>query len=1183
MDIAKVQGIAVYSLISIKIIKRFSRGCGGIPLFVCIFLLIYTLLLQINCYFYKDLEITFKITNMKRILFLLFFVVAVLGVNAQDKKVKIKSAAASSYQGGEGADKAIDGQTSTIWHSNWGSGTSFPVTFTVTLDQTTHVDYLRYIPRQDGNSNGNWNEVDLSYAPTTGSNSFTKVGTYNLGGSSAAYDFYLPGGGLECGKVRFTIKSGSNGFASAAEVEAYVIDNTKDLAFAPYFEDDLYTVLKPSVTSSDGIADAELKKLVDNLLDNPTSYKKFRVGEYEAYMKTSTLKNNLKISSQYNNYENPTGIYLKAGDSCVVVARGITDYPVGLKIKNWYLNENASAYSLRNGVNVITATTEGNVFVNYYTDDFEKAPNVKVHFVNASVQGYWDQETMTNADWKELLKGRSADDHTIIITRSKHAQLAYPVSAWLKHCPSNVDSVMTMYQQTQWALRDMLGLEKYGRQVKNRQLFYATDYGFMAAGGEGAYCHYGSLGSIMTPDSKNFDFWGVGHEWGHNNQLPNGFKWPGCGETTNNISASWAQLHFSGNRNYMRLEDENSGVDAYKGMRGGRMETYFEEGIRKGVSWQLQDGPDYHGATPDEKTVTGYDADGNSIGTVTTTSRNYDHFVKLTPFWQLNLWGTMAGKSPDIIPMVIEGIRSDASYTSKFNTSGKQQVNWMKLACDSAGLNLLPFFEKAGMLKPINAYIEDYTPGWLVISTDMIDALKAHVREKGYPTPNEEINYINGHNYNIYRDKLPLEVPEKLGDGCSAGNGYVTVAHSYVKNAVAYETYDANGVLLHITMYALGTSRTNHSNTKVLYTGNSSYIMAVGYDGTRKMIYGKANETKGLEAGLYNISSKNNATSLTCGKQTSLELTGDINWKIERVKTDVSGSADQMWAWEAVDGGFRLKNLQTGLYLATVSGDNVAELKEESEAALLEAVCMDEAQALYAFRLVGSNDYLCAVSAKGTSIKFGSLDEECNIWKVASVKNFEFSIPKAKVLAACYPFAMNIPEGVTAYVVTGAGKWTYDVTEYNYAFIEEVKGGVVPAYMPVIYSGAQAAYTVNVLADDNTPLVENNLLHGATIRRYLTKNEYFASLATTTVAGATMTMKSSSSTGANANTSYLLKSDVGSVSTIYLADKKTVTSIDGVNVDEAEVELYDLNGVKVTVPVKNGIYVTSTGKKVLVK
>lgn len=1124
---------------------------------------------------------------MKRFLFLLFFVAAVLGVNAQDKKVAISGAYATSEQGGNEAKYALDSNTSTIWHSSYtGSGTNFPVTFTVYLKEVAHVDYMRYIPRQDGNSNGNWNEVELSYATTTNGTTYTKIGTYKLGGSSDVYDFIIPDGGVECGRVRFTIKSGASGYASAAEVEAYEIDNTKTQAFAQYFEDDLYTILKPGVTSSNGIADADVKKLVDNLLADAAGYKKFRVGEYEAYMTTSTLRNNLKISSQYNNYENPTGVYLKAGESCIVVVSGIGEYNVGLKIKNWLLNESSSAYSLKNGLNVITANTEGNVFVNYYTDDFENAPNVKVHFVNAPVQGYWDQETMTNDDWKALLKNRASNDSTILITRSRHAQLAYPVCSWLKYCPTNVDSVMTLYEQTQWAERDILGLEKYGRQVKNRQLFYATNYGFMAAGTEGAYCHIGSLGGIMTPDSKSFDFWGVGHEWGHNNQVNPGFKWPGCGETTNNIYASWAQLHFSGNKDWMRLEDEYSGIDSYSGMRGGRMQTYFEEGIRKGVAWQLQDGPDYHGTVPAEKTVTGYDADGRSIGSVTTTSRNYDHFVKLVPFWQLNLWGTLAGKSPDIIPMVIEGIRSDNNYGSKYNTAGKQQVNWMKLACDSARLNLLPFFEKAGMLKPINAYIEDYSPGWIVISAEMIDNLKDHVRTKGYPTPKEEINYINAHNYHIYRDKLALVVPSQYGYGCKdMGNGTVRVEHSKVKNAVAFETYDGYGNLTHITMYGLAATYDKHTDTKVLFTGNSAYIVAVGYDGTRKMIYGQASEVKGLDAGIYyNISSKNDGTALTCGANTQLELNGEITWKMERVKANVTGSADQVWFWEPVEGGYLLRNQQTGLYFSCASGDNATSLKEADEASLLEAVCMDEAEGLYAFRLAGSNDYITATSDKLTGVKFGAATDESNLWKVQEVSEFKFTIPTTKLLAACYPFAMAIPEGVAAYVVTGAGKWTYGTTEYDYAYIEEVQGGVVPAYMPVIYTGAKATYTTAVLPADNTPLIEDNLLHGTTIKEYLPKGEFLSTVASTTAGGAMMTFKgSTSSSGVYANKAYLLKSEVGGVLTVYLADKKTVTSIDGVNANEADVELFDLNGVKVAVPERNGIYVTSSGRKVLVK
>ena len=781
---------------------------------------------------------------MKKTFLLIACLLAGLSANAQDKKITLSNATASSYQAGNEAENVIDGNLSTIWTNSPNiPASSWPVTLTVTLKEATHVDYVRYIPRQDIYDDGNWNKVYISYCPTTTGSNFTSIGSYDLKSSSANCDMWLTENGVTCGQIKFTLERGYFFCVSAAEIEAYAVDFQKKDEYAKYFTDAIFSELKPEVTSSEGIEDPTLKSLVDNLLTDAEGYSKFRIGEYEPYLSTETLLDILKSSNYYNNYENPTGIYLKAGESCLVAVDGIDNqHPVKLTIKNWVEDESSSTYPLRNGLNYITASTEGNLFVSYYTDDLENAPNIKAHFINAPIQGYWDQATMTNADWVELLKGRSVNDNSILITRSEHAQLAFPVSAWLKYCPTNVDSTMTLYQQVQWAQRDMLGLEKYGRQVKNRQLYFATTYGFMAAVNEGAFCNVNSLDAIMVPDAKRFDFWGVGHEWGHNNQISTGFKWSGCGETTNNIFASWGQIHFTGNPHTLRLEDEVCGVGEYSNMRGGRMQTYFEEALRKGVPWQLQDGPDYYGTTPTEKTIWGYDADGNYLGYVTTTSRNYDHFVKLAPFWQLNLWGTLAGKCPDIIPMVIESIRSTPNYESYYNTNGKKQVNWMKLACDSAKIDLLPFFEKAGMLLPINAYIEDYNAGWNIITEEMIANLKAYVKEQGYPAFTEEINYINGHNYPIYRDCLKLEVPEEIGEGCSLNNNKVKVLHSAVKNAVAYETYNNKGELLRITMYGLG-SDDQHSYTQVLYPKSSdpattsAYIMAVGYDGKRIKIY----------------------------------------------------------------------------------------------------------------------------------------------------------------------------------------------------------------------------------------------------------------------------------------------------------------------------------------------------------
>ena len=1122
---------------------------------------------------------------MKKLLLLFMCASLSIGASAQLKKVKISSAQATSQQSGEDASKAIDGNVNTLWHSQY-QGTKFPVTFTAIFTSKTHVDVMRYVPRIDGD-NGNWQKVEVAYSESKTINNWETVGTYNLSGGGS-YDFQLGEAGFDVARVRFRILEGKGGWASAAEVEAYVEDNTKRDAFAAYFEDDLFTVLKPEVTSSEGIEDKDVKALVDNLLADAEGYKKFRVGEYEPYRHYSSLQSELKTSAPYNQWENPTGIYVKPGDSFYVMVSGIASDMVGLKVKNWVQNENGSTYGLRNGLNKITATTEGNVFVDYYTDNYKDAPNVKVHFINGSVRGYWDQATMTNKDWKEMLS-KLPKDNSIIIVRSEHAQLAYPVSAWKEHCPENVDSLMTLYQQVQWAERDILGLNKYGRQTKNRQLYFATTYGFMAATGVGAYCNVNSLGAIMCPDSKRFDFWGVGHEWGHNNQI-HGFHWSGCGETTNNIYASWAQLHFTGNRHNLRLEDEWSGIDEYANTRGGRMQTYFEEGLRKGVQWQLQDGPDYHGATPDKKTVPGFDADGKSIGQVTTTSRNYDHFVKLVPFWQLNLWGTLAGKCPEIIPMVIEGIRNTPNYTSTYNTNGKQQMNWMKLACDSAKINLLPFFEKAGMLKPINAYIEDYGAGWNIITAKMIDNLKKHVASMGYPDYTEEINYINAHNFQIYRDNKKLSVPTKMGDGCTYSNGKVKVDHKKVKNAVAFETYNAKDSLIRITMYGLGADDA-HSFTMVLYpsateeSDASAYIMAVGYDGTRTKIYEKSNFQKGLEANkFYTITSVGKGNALSCGTGTSINTKGKITWNLARAAK--SNSANFVWFLEKRDGKTYLYNPQSNSYFTGSGSSKTTELCGKANAPYFEVACVDEAKGTYTFNMNGSGQFINSYNATETGLYGGGSGDANNIWTVEEVTTAELSIPNAGYYMACYPFAIELPEGVEANVVSATAKINYEGTDYQYLGLEKIEGNIVPANMPVVYVASPAKYTVKLIAEDSTAITTPNILKGTNLKLTgITKGTGMYNPSATDEAGATGMVK----VNATANTipenrAYLLTTDVNGAKQVYFQTSEFVTAISDVEAAaSANQKFYELNGMRANKLQKGRIYVTTEGKTILVK
>ena len=79
----------------------------------------------------------------------------------------------------------------------------------------------------------------------------------------------------------------------------------------------------------------------------------------------------------------------------------------------------------------------------------------------------------------------------------------------------------------------------------------------------------------------------------------------------------------------------------------------------------------------------------------------------------------------------------------------------------------------------------------------------------------------------------------------SGGNGKrIKVQHQVWQNAVAFETYDANGNLLRISMGGLGEdSETEYNFTQVLWpetaTEQAAYIMAVGWDGTRVKCYEK--------------------------------------------------------------------------------------------------------------------------------------------------------------------------------------------------------------------------------------------------------------------------------------------------------------------------------------------------------
>ena len=750
-----------------------------------------------------------------------------------DTKHEIRTASASGSQPGEGIERSYDGNTATLYHSPYGGATTFPVTLTYTLRSAQHVDYALYTTRQDGQSNGNFGEVEVQYALSTASGTYVTLGIYNFGGASGSHRIDFGEKGIDnVLKVRFIVKSGAGNFASCAEMGFYENNNSLQSCLDAYFTDALCAQLRPGVTEATlpEIKVPYVRQLVYNLLQGDYSTK-YRVGEFEPYRSLSSLAAELK-TTQYNRYENPTGIYFRKGEPIVAFVEGITGVAPSLIIKSFgpesYKGEGQpeSSYPLHNGANVIMPANRGNGYVSYYSDDFASLPNVRIHFALATENGYFDaQRGDTNEDWVNLLANATSD---IIDIRSQRLQAAIPLSTLRSVCPRKGVELAEIHNQVIFREREIMGLARYGREPKNRQFARCVTSG-MYADGVGAAAAFGSIGEWANPDK--FGFWGMAHELGHVNQVRPGFKWVGCGETTNNVYSAWVE-HKLGT-GYHRLEDENSGIDDYRSMRGGRFNAYLEEGVRKGVAWQLQDGPDYHGTQPNEVTVRGEDAAGNSIGTVTTTSRNYDHFVKVVPLWQLELYCLEAGKAPDAYAKMLEAVRKD--NTSR--TNGQYQIEFMRTFCDSTQINFLPFFEKAGLLKPIRAYIEDYSPGWNIIDEAMINELKAYVEAKNYAKVPEALNYINAYNWQTFRDGGLIDETTEVNTGCSRAGTLVTVDNEAWKNAVGYETYDADGNLLRISMFGLGDSQQSSRYTKVLFPAGSSYIMAVGHDGQRVKCY----------------------------------------------------------------------------------------------------------------------------------------------------------------------------------------------------------------------------------------------------------------------------------------------------------------------------------------------------------
>lgn len=734
----------------------------------------------------------------------------------QDIYIKPSSGTASSSQSGEGIERTWDRNMSTLYHSSY-SNTTFPVTLRYNFASTVEkIDYFVYHPRSSG-SNGNFKEIEVFYKLQ--GQEEVKYGDFDFEGSNNASIVNFSNSLVKPEYIKIKVNSGAGdgkGFASCAEMEFYQA-NKGSLDLSEFFVDDVYSAIKPGVTKEQILNNPDIPVFFKYLaLEQSKGYSPYRTQSYEAYRPVGNLSKELKTSN-YNQYENPTGILLEGGKKIVIFVSDTKGEVVSLKYRNWATGVTGS-YALKSGINYISAPQSADMaqtYISYYTNNYETAQPIKIHIFGGLVNRVFDiNKGHTNQDWKEILAAAPGAFLDIV---GKYTNLSYRLAELKSYCPSKGVELINVYDEIIKLEYEMMGLVKYNRIPKNHMFARSVDSGLFADGIGAGYYH-SSLSTLAAPEKiiTGDNSWTIGHEYGHVNQIRPGLKWVGTTEVTNNIYSSYVQYILTKTRSslFLRLEHENcKDIEDGVNVIGGRFNSHLHYGVLKGDLWQFQWGQDHK-----IKDNGDYQA---------------DHFVKLVPIWQLNLYFKLAEnatwKKPDWYADIAEETREtqDANFSE-----GTHQINFMKRACKYTQTDLTDFFEKAGMLKEINRKVDDYNSGQMVITAAMIQEVKDYVAENKWSKPEGVINYISGNTIEIYEKKLAVE--GILNQGVSGSGTFRTVNHNVWKNAVVYRTYQGEEVV-RLTM--AGTGTTNNSSTRVPYPAGSTKITAISWNGIETTVY----------------------------------------------------------------------------------------------------------------------------------------------------------------------------------------------------------------------------------------------------------------------------------------------------------------------------------------------------------
>lgn len=596
------------------------------------------------------------------------------------------------------------------------------------------------------------------------------------------------------------------------------------------FADDLCTKLADGVnaTTIAALNDGVFKTLATSLL-NSTYDASNRCRSYRPYANRNTVTTLMGTSGGTSSRENPTGIYFKAGNA-VVIVKNTNGKFVSLTVWDSDADKYEKTYPLKEGVNLLSITYNGLGYINYYTDDYDYSqpsalPKLEINIPSGDVNGIFERG-MSATQWKSILS--NAPFHHIDML-GRLAQMVFPTDALKQYCASDGGDLIQIYDSIVAIQVEMLGLAKYNRMPQGHFLFESstTESGWYASG---CTAHFGGgADQVCSPSAMHNNLWGVAHEMGHVNTNQS-MKIVSTTEVINNIFSVWIQYAL-GKVEPAHLEQEVKNDVYYTGdlngngcygidMAGGRFNSYLNNEILSKTQWLCALGADAMGQ-PWSQWKYG----------------NTDHFVKLCPLWQLSLYSrVIKPEKYDFWPDLNELCR-----THSYSNEGQKMTNMLKFMCDAMGEDLTDFFRTSGMLRTYDKYMLDYGNASLNISAQ--DSADVVSYASKYAKPESPVlYYICANNIDAFKNKAAVQGTFGQGVTTSVTNTkaylrFITVNHSVWKNVVAFETYSSSR-LLHISM--VGSGYTDNSKTRVYYPAGAQAVYAIGWDGSRTLVYGSA-------------------------------------------------------------------------------------------------------------------------------------------------------------------------------------------------------------------------------------------------------------------------------------------------------------------------------------------------------